>query len=51
MVPDVAELHTFDARLLALDQKIMKADKGLLKICLPDVGGPPPPLLAEAKDG
>ncbi len=51
MVPEVAELHTFDARLLALDQKITKADKSPLKICLPDVGGPLPPLLAEPQNG
>jgi predicted nucleic acid-binding protein len=51
MVPEVVELHTFDGKLLALDQKIIKADKTPLKVCLPDVGGHPPPLLEEAKRG
>ena len=46
MTPDVEELHTFDEKLLALDAKIMKSDGPPLKICWPDVGTPPPPLLA-----
>lgn len=46
MTPDIVELHTFDEKLLALDGKLMKADGTPLKICWPDVGAPPPPLLA-----
>lgn len=45
ITPDVTEMHTFDERLLNLNNKIRKADGSLLKICLPDVGTPPPPLL------
>jgi len=39
------ELHTFDAKLLALDERIEKADGTKLKICKPSTGGPPLPLL------
>jgi predicted nucleic acid-binding protein len=45
MTPDVVELHTFDEKLLSLNGSITKADGTPLKICWPDVGGPPPPLL------
>lgn len=39
------EMHTFDAKLLALSEKIQKADGTKLKICKPSMGGPPLPLL------
>jgi predicted nucleic acid-binding protein len=44
-VANVAEMHTFDGKLLRLDEKIMKADGLPLKICKPSMGGPPLPLL------
>jgi predicted nucleic acid-binding protein len=46
LVPDTVELHTFDEKLLDLNGKLMKADGSPLRICWPDAGGPPPPLLA-----
>lgn len=49
VTPGVTELHTFDKRLLALDGRVAKADGSPLRICWPDVGGPPPPLLTETK--
>ena len=45
MVPGVRELHSFDQGLLDLSNKVNKVDGTPLKICFPDVGGPPPPLL------
>jgi len=45
MTPDVVELHTFDKDILKLDGKLNKADNTPLRICLPDVGGSPIPLL------
>lgn len=45
MTPDVVELHTFDRDMLKLDGKLLKADNTPLRICLPDVSGPPTPLL------
>jgi len=42
---NVAEMHTFDDRLLALDGTIDKADGTKLKICKPHPGGKPAPLL------
>jgi predicted nucleic acid-binding protein len=41
-----SELHTFDDKLLKLDGKIARLDGGQLRICTPDVGGTPPPLLS-----
>jgi len=35
VVAQVAELHTFDDKLLKLDQKVKRLDGGLLKICKP----------------
>lgn len=46
ITPDVAELHTFDTKLLDLNGTILKADGTPLRICWPDVGAPVPPLLA-----
>jgi predicted nucleic acid-binding protein len=43
--PNVEAMHTFDVRLLGLDGKIDMAGGGRLKICKPDAGGPPAPLL------
>lgn len=43
--PNVVELHTFDEKLLNLNGSISKADGTPLRICWPDVGEPPPPLL------
>ena len=52
-VSSVEEMHTFDDHLLKLDGKIDKADGTKLKICKPDPGGPPAPLLdaMKAKSG
>lgn len=44
-ISGVEEMHTFDARLLGLDGVIDKSDGTRLKICKPDAGGPPAPLL------
>jgi predicted nucleic acid-binding protein len=48
---NVSEFHTFDGGgakkgLLDLDQTIDRLDGGKLRICTPDVGGTPPPLLS-----
>jgi hypothetical protein len=43
--PDVEQFHTFDRRLLDLDGLIDKADGTKLKICKPDAGASPAPLL------
>lgn len=48
-ISGVEEMHTFDARLLALDAVIDKNDGTKLKICKPDPGGPPAPLLEPLK--
>lgn len=42
IVADVSEFHTFDDKLLKLDQKIPKLGGSLLKICKPP--SPPPGL-------
>ena len=42
----VSELHTFDDKLLRLDGEVARIDGGKLRICTPDVGGTPPPLLS-----
>jgi hypothetical protein len=44
-VSGIEELHSFDGRLLALDGSINKDSGEPLKICKPDPGGPPVPLL------
>jgi predicted nucleic acid-binding protein len=46
-VANAEEMHTFDDKLLALDGKIDKLDGTKLKICHPDPGGKPAPLLDE----
>jgi len=48
--PGVEEMHTFDDRLLGLNGAVDKADGSKLKICKPDAGAPPAPLL-EAMHG
>jgi predicted nucleic acid-binding protein len=48
-IANVEERHTFDDRLLNLDGKIEKSDGTKLKICKPDPGGKPAPLLDEMK--
>jgi predicted nucleic acid-binding protein len=45
------EMHTFDDKLLVLDGQIDKADGTKLKICKPDPGGPPAPLLDAMQKG
>jgi len=42
----VSELHTFDEKLLRLDGEVVRLDGGKLRICTPDAGGMPPPLLS-----
>jgi predicted nucleic acid-binding protein len=49
--PGVEEMHTFDDRLLQFDNLIDKADGTKLKICKPDAGAPPAPLLEVAHGG
>jgi predicted nucleic acid-binding protein len=49
--PGVEEMHTFDDRLLKLDGLIDKADGTKLKICKPDAGAPPAPLLEATHAG
>lgn len=51
IVPDVVELQTFDQKLLNLDGRVMKADNTALRVVLPDVGEPPPPLFEGAAGG
>jgi predicted nucleic acid-binding protein len=41
-----AELHTYDDKLLKLDGRIGRVDGGQLRICAPEIGGTPPPLLS-----
>jgi hypothetical protein len=41
-------LHTFDARILALDGMIDKFDGSMLRICKPRAGGMPLPLIEAA---
>jgi len=51
---NVAELHTFDERLLALDRQIDKLDGSKLRICKPDPAPRPtldPPLVERMKRG
>jgi predicted nucleic acid-binding protein len=48
-VANAEEMHTFDERLLDLDGSIDKLDGTKLKICKPDPGGTPVPLLEELK--
>lgn len=51
---NVAELHTFDDKLLALDRKIDKLDGSRLRICKPDPNAGPPrdlPLIEGMKLG
>jgi len=48
--PGIVEMHTFDDRLLRLNGLIDKADGTKLKICKPDAGAAPAPLL-EAMHG
>jgi hypothetical protein len=45
----VEEMHTFDGALLALNGEIDKSVGTKLKICKPDPGGPPAPLLEGLK--
>ncbi len=42
-----SEMHTFDDKLLRLDGQIARLDGGKLKICTPDIGDTPPPLLSQ----
>jgi predicted nucleic acid-binding protein len=47
LMANADELHTFDEKLLGLDEKLMKADGTPLKICKPGHGGPALPLLPD----
>lgn len=49
--PGVEEMHTFDDRLLGLDGVIDKANGTKLKICKPDFGAAPAPLLEAMQGG
>ncbi len=49
--PGVDEMHTFDDRLLALNGSVDKIDGTKLKICKPDSGAPPAPLLEAMAHG
>lgn len=49
--PNVEEMHTFDDRLLKLDGLINKVGAGTLKICKPNAGGAPAPLLEAMNAG
>ncbi len=49
-IANAEEMHTFDDKLLALDGKIGKLDGTKLKICKPDPGGRPVPLLDAIRD-
>jgi hypothetical protein len=51
ITPSVEQMHTFDNRLLDLDEIINKIDSTKLKICKPDPGGPTAPLLDAMKPG
>lgn len=48
IVSQASEFHTFDAKLLKLDQKLDRLDGGLLRICKPLPPAPPPKPLAPA---
>jgi predicted nucleic acid-binding protein len=50
LIANVDEFHTFDEKLLGLDGKIDKPNGTKLKICEPDPGGSPAPLLEAMKD-
>ena len=45
LTTNVDEMHTFDDKLLKLNDRIDKQDGRPLKICKPSMGGPPLPLL------
>jgi predicted nucleic acid-binding protein len=49
LIANADELHTFDRKILDLDGQVDKADGTKLKICRPDPGGPPAPLLEGMK--
>jgi predicted nucleic acid-binding protein len=44
-IANAEEMHTFDRGMLNLDGKVDKSDGTKLKICKPDPGGKPAPLL------
>jgi len=45
LIANVDEMHSFDDKLLRLNERIDKRDGKPLKICKPSMGGPPLPLL------
>jgi predicted nucleic acid-binding protein len=45
LISNADEMHTFDCRLLDLDETLTKGDGTILKICKPAFGGAPLPLL------
>lgn len=44
LIANVDEMHTFDEKLLALDGRLTKSDRTMLKICKPAHGGGQLPL-------
>jgi predicted nucleic acid-binding protein len=48
-ISGVEEMHSFDGKLLGFDGLMDKADGTKLKICKPDPGSPPAPLLDALK--
>jgi predicted nucleic acid-binding protein len=49
LLSNVSALHTFDKKLLALDNLLDIPNGGKLRICKPAIPGKEPPLLAEIK--
>lgn len=49
LISNADEMHTFDDKLLGLDEKLFKVDGTPLKICKPGMGGPKLALFEEAK--
>lgn len=48
IVANADEMHTFDRKLLGLDEKLARNDGNMLRICKPDVAASPAPLLESA---
>jgi predicted nucleic acid-binding protein len=49
LIANAKELQTFDRKILMLDGKLDKLNGTKLRICKPDAGVPPPPLLLAMK--
>ena len=50
LLANVDEMHTFDDKLLRLNERIDKKDGKRLRICKPSMGGPALPLLETPPD-